>query len=36
VYFAPTDPISLHGLKVHLLSHGDRFDINHRTVLATA
>ncbi|MFH7241302.1 MAG: cyanophycinase [Spirulina sp.] len=33
---APTDPISLHGLKVHLLSHGDQFDINHRTILATA
>lgn len=28
-----TDPISLHGLQVHLLTHGDRFDIRHGRVL---
>jgi cyanophycinase len=32
----PTDPLSIHGLKVHLLSHGDQFDIHHRKVVATA
>ncbi|MEA5451197.1 cyanophycinase [Leptolyngbya sp. CCNP1308] len=30
------DPLSIHGLRLHLLAHGDRFDINHRKVLATA
>ncbi|NJL47342.1 MAG: cyanophycinase [Leptolyngbyaceae cyanobacterium SM2_5_2] len=33
---APTEPLSIHGLSVHLLSHGDRFDLNHRKVLATS
>lgn len=33
---APADPISIHGLKVYLLSHGDRFDIHHRKVVAAA
>jgi cyanophycinase len=31
-----SDPLSIHGLRLHLLAHGDRFDINHRKVLATA
>lgn len=29
----PTDPISLHNLRVHILSHGDRFDIYKRKAL---
>jgi cyanophycinase len=33
---APTDPLSIHGLRLHLLAHGDRFDVTHRKVLATA
>jgi cyanophycinase len=28
-----SDPISIHGLSVHLLAHGDRFDVHHRQVL---
>jgi cyanophycinase len=31
-----SDPLSIHGLRLHLLAHGDRFDINHRKVLSTA
>lgn len=30
-----TDPISLHGLQVHLLTHGDRFDIHHGQVISS-
>lgn len=29
------DPISLHNLRVHILSHGDRYDVHHRVVLST-
>ncbi len=32
----PDDPLSIHGLRVHLLAHGDRFDLNHRRVVAAA
>ena len=28
-----TDPINLHGLRVHLLVHGDRYDIRHHKCL---
>lgn len=28
-----TDPICLHNLKVHILVHGDRYDIKHRRLL---
>ncbi|MGF1571042.1 MAG: cyanophycinase [Nodosilinea sp.] len=29
----PTEPLSIHGLRVHLLVHGDRFDLyNHRVI----
>lgn len=28
-----TDPLSLHGLRVHLLTHGDRYDLRHAQVL---
>jgi cyanophycinase len=31
-----SDPISIHGLQVHLLSHGDRFDYRHRKVIEIA
>ncbi|XGB40799.1 MAG: cyanophycinase [Nodosilinea sp. LVE1205-7] len=31
----PEDPIGIHGLRVHLLAHGDRFDLNHRRVLSS-
>jgi cyanophycinase len=30
------DPLSIHGLRLHLLAHGDRFDIHHRKVIAAA
>ncbi|MFM7220127.1 MAG: cyanophycinase, partial [Nodosilinea sp.] len=30
----PNDPLSVHGLRLHLLAHGDCFDLNHRRVLA--
>ncbi|WP_035987861.1 cyanophycinase [Leptolyngbya sp. KIOST-1] len=30
------DPLSIHGLQLHLLAHGDRFDIHHRKVLEAA
>ncbi|PSN20545.1 cyanophycinase [filamentous cyanobacterium CCP5] len=30
-----TDPISLHGLQVHLLTHGDCFDIHHGQVASS-
>ena len=33
---SPSDPISIHGLQVHLLSHGDRFDYRHRKVIEVA
>lgn len=29
-----TDPISIHNLRVHILSHGDRYDFHHRKVMA--
>ncbi|MBV8882704.1 MAG: cyanophycinase [Chroococcidiopsidaceae cyanobacterium CP_BM_RX_35] len=29
-----TDPLSVHNLRLHLLSHGDRFHLQRRTVLA--
>ncbi|NJR39329.1 MAG: cyanophycinase [Leptolyngbyaceae cyanobacterium CSU_1_4] len=29
-----TDPISIHNLRVHILSHGDRYDFHHRRVMA--
>lgn len=29
-----TDPISIHNLRVHILSHGDRYDFHHRKVVA--
>ncbi|MBW4517122.1 MAG: cyanophycinase [Timaviella obliquedivisa GSE-PSE-MK23-08B] len=29
-----TDPISIHNLRVHILSHGDRYDYHHRKVMA--
>jgi cyanophycinase len=28
------DPISIHNLRVHILSHGDRYDFRHRAVLS--
>lgn len=28
------DPLSIHNLRVHVLSHGDRYDLNRRTSLA--
>lgn len=31
-----TDPISIHNLRVHILSHGDRYDFHHRKVVAIA
>jgi cyanophycinase len=30
----PTDPISLHNLRLHILSHGDRYDVFKRKILA--
>jgi cyanophycinase len=27
-----TDPISIHNLRVHILSHGDRYDLHHRQI----
>ncbi|NJL45402.1 MAG: cyanophycinase [Leptolyngbyaceae cyanobacterium SM2_3_12] len=32
----PGNPISIHGLRVHLLCHGDQFDLNHRKVISVA
>lgn len=32
-WVAATDPLSLHNLKVHVLIHGDRFDLYRRAVL---
>jgi len=29
-----TDPISIHNLRVHILSHGDRYDYHHRKLIA--
>ncbi len=29
-----TDPLSIHNLRIHILSHGDRYHLNQRTVLA--
>jgi cyanophycinase len=29
-----SDPISIHNLRVHILSHGDRYDFRHRAVLS--
>jgi cyanophycinase len=29
-----TDPISIHNLRVHILSHGDRYDFHHRKMIA--
>jgi cyanophycinase len=31
-----SDPISIHGLQVYLLCHGDRFDVRHRKVVSVA
>lgn len=31
-----TDPLSIHNLRVHILSHGDRYDFHHRKVVAIA
>jgi cyanophycinase len=31
-----SDPISIHNLRVHILSHGDRYDFRHRAVLSIA
>lgn len=31
-----TDPLSLHNLRLHVLSHGDRYHINQRKVVASA
>ncbi len=30
----PSDPLSIHNLRVHILSHGDRFDCNQRKTFA--
>ena len=30
-----TDPLSLHNLRLHVLSHGDRYHLNQRKVLAS-
>lgn len=30
----PTDPLSIHNLRLHVLSHGDRYHLQQRTVLA--
>jgi cyanophycinase len=29
-----TEPLSIHNLRVHILSHGDRYDFHHRNVMA--
>lgn len=29
-----TDPISIHNLRVHILSHGDRFDLHKRQIMS--
>ncbi len=31
---SPSDPISIHGLQIHLLCHGDQFDVRHRKVVS--
>jgi len=31
-----TDPLSIHDLRVHILSHGDRYDLNKREVIPSA
>ncbi|NMF83865.1 cyanophycinase [Nodosilinea sp. P-1105] len=33
---AASDPLSIHGLQVHLLAHGDRFDWRHGKVVTVA
>ncbi len=30
-----TDPLSIHNLRLHILSHGDRYDLNKRVVMPT-
>lgn len=32
-YVGPTDPLSLYNLRVHILSHGGRYDMRNRAVL---
>lgn len=36
VQVGPTDPISTHNLRLHILSHGDRFDLDRRQVIPVA
>ena len=31
-----TDPLSIHNLRVHVLSHGERYDLNQRAVISPA
>lgn len=30
-----TDPLSLHNLRLHILSHGDRYDLNKRQIISS-
>ena len=31
-----TDPLSIHNLRVHVLSHGDRYDLNQRSTVSSS
>lgn len=33
---AAADPLSIHGLRVHLLAHGDRYDLRHSKIATAA